>query len=578
MKRDDYLIASALCLIGLLYYIPQTCPTFYFWDSAELAAAVAVKGIPHPPGFPLYLLLARLFSATMPSDIGRATSLFSSICASLAIGIFYLAIQKIIAPWGITPRLAKLMGIGGGIGLLCTYSLAAQATRAEVYSLNLFLFMLSLYFAGDLFNTEINQQIKRRSLFLALFFIGLGLANHHLTMLLVLPAIIYIAISDKSANRDILFNILALILPLTIYIYLILIARQYPELNWGNPANLGNLLHVITGKGFKTPLSAFNLRHLGENYGFDLMLLYKQIGPILALLAAAGLVELYRKNKKLMIFLMVCFLFNISSTIFSESYFYENLDLHGYLLISLACLLVFSVFGLIKTAIWISSKNREIIVAAIAIIAFTLPGYANFQRASLAGNYSAKQMATVLADECSSDALVVTSSYNTYFILKAVQGVYGYRTDLRVVNVYLFGQSWYREDLIRRYKLQQGGESVNGAGLFYRSLINLHKSNTEIYIEYDDQSTPLMNYLSPDGYFMKFTTQSVDWEKIDKEKIIKKDLDGIEKFIQPGMDYEQLKSMMLMADGRRKFYEALGQNGLARRYLDEIDRIASMVQ
>jgi hypothetical protein len=43
---------------SFVYYANQACPTFYFWDSAELTAAVLGNGIPHPPGFPALLLLA----------------------------------------------------------------------------------------------------------------------------------------------------------------------------------------------------------------------------------------------------------------------------------------------------------------------------------------------------------------------------------------------------------------------------------------------------------------------------------------------------------------------------------------
>ncbi|HEY9428273.1 MAG TPA: DUF2723 domain-containing protein, partial [Gemmatimonadaceae bacterium] len=48
----------AVLVLGAVY-LATMAPGLTFWDSGELIAAVHSLGIPHPPGTPLYVMLAR---------------------------------------------------------------------------------------------------------------------------------------------------------------------------------------------------------------------------------------------------------------------------------------------------------------------------------------------------------------------------------------------------------------------------------------------------------------------------------------------------------------------------------------
>src|SRR5689334_1915754 len=58
--RDGW-IAAGLGLGFLLLYLRTLCPTVYLGDVGEITTAVTTGGVVHPPGYPVFSLLARLF-------------------------------------------------------------------------------------------------------------------------------------------------------------------------------------------------------------------------------------------------------------------------------------------------------------------------------------------------------------------------------------------------------------------------------------------------------------------------------------------------------------------------------------
>src|SRR5579862_6662230 len=65
-SRVDALCATALFAGSLTLYLKTAAPGVYSFDAAEFSIAAATWGIPHATGYPLFVLLGRLFIQVLP--------------------------------------------------------------------------------------------------------------------------------------------------------------------------------------------------------------------------------------------------------------------------------------------------------------------------------------------------------------------------------------------------------------------------------------------------------------------------------------------------------------------------------
>jgi hypothetical protein len=87
------LVAAAVFLAALGVYGWTVAPTVTLVDSGELITAARTLGVAHPPGFPLYVLLAHLASivpiGSIAARVNFASALFGA-CAALFVTLAVL--------------------------------------------------------------------------------------------------------------------------------------------------------------------------------------------------------------------------------------------------------------------------------------------------------------------------------------------------------------------------------------------------------------------------------------------------------------------------------------------------------
>src|SRR5690606_16398462 len=87
--------AIAAFALPLFAYLLTMAPTIYNLDSAELTTAAYTCGIVRATGYPLYLMIGRLWSQLPLGDVGFRMNLFSAVCGAASV----FMVERILARW-----------------------------------------------------------------------------------------------------------------------------------------------------------------------------------------------------------------------------------------------------------------------------------------------------------------------------------------------------------------------------------------------------------------------------------------------------------------------------------------------
>ncbi len=228
--------AAALGLALFAVYAAGACRTIYVGDSGELVAAVHTLGVPHPTGYPLYVLVGKLWTLLVPvGSIAYRMSLFSAACAAAAAAGLYGVVRA--------AGLSRLAALVAALLLAFSPSFWAEANVQRVYALNALFVVAALAAAFAWKRSGLG-----RYLVLAFFLCGLGATNHMFMGVFALALGLWAPWSDRRLlrrGRTLGSAAGALALGLLPYLYLFLRSRQQPRLDWGNPETLGSLLTVV---------------------------------------------------------------------------------------------------------------------------------------------------------------------------------------------------------------------------------------------------------------------------------------------------------------------------------------------
>ena len=185
-SRTDYRAGAALVgLVAFLVYLRTLAPTVMWYDMGELETTSYVLGIAHNTGYPLYILLGKLFTFLPVGDAAYRVNLMSAVFAALTVAVVFVIIHDLTRS-----RFAALVG---SLTLAFSSTFWANANWAESYSLNAF-------FDGA-HHAPASALARERPRLAALpgasCVFGLSLGNHRLILLLV-PGILVFLWSGKA--------------------------------------------------------------------------------------------------------------------------------------------------------------------------------------------------------------------------------------------------------------------------------------------------------------------------------------------------------------------------------------------
>ncbi len=282
-----------LLVASLALYVKTLAPTVYIFDSAELAAGAYTLGIVHATGYPLYLLLAKLFTLLVPlGDVAWRVNLFSALCASLTLVLLRRVMFLLSASPASALAAAAMLGV--------SYPFWSEATAAEVYTLHGVFLTALLWLA-----LRWRETGRSRHILLLALMLGLSFGNHMSTSLL-LPALAFfvwrVARVHPITRRAWIAALgLTALGPLT-YLYLPLRDAAQPAVNYAHTLGvdlrtLAGVLWMVRGTMFGEFMFGFAPAEIPREVLRFLGFFWDSFLGAGAAVAALGLLDQWRRDR-----------------------------------------------------------------------------------------------------------------------------------------------------------------------------------------------------------------------------------------------------------------------------------------
>ncbi len=479
-SQAELLCAGAVFLVALLVYTWTLAPTVTLTDSGELILAAYGLGVAHPPGFPLWVMLAHLASLVPAGSVAVRINFSSAVFAALACAMLTLVVSELLmtASGAVARRRNKAArqsntpssntgifltfapALGAGFLMAFSRTLWAYATITEVYTLNALLILLVFFLVARwrrrIIETRNNSNTASAThdtwIYAAAFVFGLAMGVHHVTVALTLPAIAVVVYRTQGlkffASRRLLYAALISIGALiVVYSYLPWAASRSPAMNWGNPRSLQEIWWHITGRQYRVFFS-FSPAAMGTQFVEFCRMALREFGfawlPLPLFLAGAGLTSARKRDRTAFWFLLLIVLADLAYALSYE--IAEDKDayyLPAFIAIAISAGLGIRWFIQVaasrRSAIWTSSVAA---VTAVILTSATAFGanwpFNNRRHYFIADDYVENLFSTIAPN-----GLMLTEDWQVASPMFYAQEIEQRRRDVKVVDINLLRRSWY---------------------------------------------------------------------------------------------------------------------------------------
>jgi hypothetical protein len=317
-RREPPPYLAATLVAGAVFglYVVTLAPTTAFWDTSEYIAAAYVLGIPHPPGNPLFTILAHVWGA-LPFSVPYAVriNLFAAATSAASAGLWFLVADRWMREV-VPDRWVRLLAAFAGVLVAATmWTVWNQSTVNEkVYTVSMLSTALVLWLGVHWADDEPGSH-RDRWLVLIAYIIALSSTNHMMGVLAAPAVAMYVLLTDPALilkpwvlwlglalalavsgqwtalvsgpaqarvllvlvfaallgytwfrdrsefRRPLLYlGVLAVVIGVTLnYVFLPIRAAHFPPINEGEPTTWQALLDVLNRKQYAKP-SVFEVR------------------------------------------------------------------------------------------------------------------------------------------------------------------------------------------------------------------------------------------------------------------------------------------------------------------------------
>jgi hypothetical protein len=505
-RRPPYGAATLVGLAIFGLYVITLAPTTAFWDTSEYIATAHILGIPHPPGNPLFVALARSWSVLL-SPLGLPVAvrinLLAAATSAAASAFLFLVAHRVLLPLlGEGRRVLLGSALAALVGATAFTVWNQSTVNEKVYTLSV-LVIAAVTWLGVLWSDRRDEVGSERYLLWALFLMALGSTNH-LMSVLPFPALAVMVLVTKPSmffrpaflGRAVVLGALGL----SFNFFLPVRAALDPVINEGDAtcgSFLGAAAAVFTnGKaGAECPMLADNLTRKQyqkppvtermaplssqlDNYfqyfdwqwgrGADPSELPATarlpLTLLFTLLGLLGLWAVFRADRGVFVYIAVL----VATLTFGLVYYLNfkygfslsphiaDRELHEVRERDYFFVGSFLIWGVLAgiglgwtwaTLASLSANARRWVVTSPVLLVALIPLPLNWSWASRAGDYAARDWAYDFLVSVEPYGVIFTNGDNDTFPLWYLQEVEGIRKDVTVVVGQYLQTSWYPKQL-----------------------------------------------------------------------------------------------------------------------------------
>jgi len=269
-NKPPYLFAALTFLVIFVIYVLTLSPTTAFWDTSEYIAAAKVLGIPHPPGNPLFTVLAHVWGMLpLAANYAKRINLFAAFTSAAGAGFWFLVAERWLR--NILPaRLPRLGAAFAGIfASAMAWTVWNQSTVNEkVYTVSLLSIAMIVWCMVRW--ADLPDSPRRNGLLILAAYLAALTSTNHMMGVLALPVIaVYVFWTQPRLALQPWVLLMAWVLLL------------------GVSGVLGDSLTVLThGGNWSNPQSA--LTYSGAVDGSSAVAALTRLGGLVGIVAIAG--------------------------------------------------------------------------------------------------------------------------------------------------------------------------------------------------------------------------------------------------------------------------------------------------
>lgn len=549
-------------------YIKTMAPSIFWGYSAAFATTNYTLGLPHPPSFPLYTILGRLFNLLPGIPPAFSSNLMSALFAALSVLLFYLIIMHLVSVPVLQPKKLKkpLTGRKQALerpglkreshtadlrsAMNPTYSLLPSlaatalfavslpvwlsAVRTEVYSLHLFLSLGALLFC--ILGVDKNN---RKLFLLGIWLYALSFGNHPLLALAFAPAFLYLAFLNFRHSgqkfRTLAVIVLFFVVAFSAYLYLPFRSVYEPTMNEGGFFDFGsfwtglmNSSGWVESSGVAT-LSDYLLKF--KKLGFFLS---KQIGWPLIGLVIFGLWGISRISKRFFPFFLLALVFNLAIILWAADLNSRDFNLIDFSAPVIGLILLISIAGSLHLLRIKIPINRASVFIAVLVGAFVYVAVENNSaKADMSGIDGADIISQEILNGLPTGSLVLVAEDNLLYPMWHRTYVDSSARNIAVLSPGVIANPLYRQQIMLNYPdLIYPEGFISGLSNEPKSLMaeicRLNADMRDIYVQLD---VPGIGYreVEPAGVLFKYVGQHQS-SRLDKD-IRKKHLQLMERIL-----------------------------------------------